>query len=150
MSAAQYSTAAACDQVDHLATLDDIRVVQVRIDERKQQLRTENKSVEKVLHKRPEKKPEETKSLLEVIEVLSGVALASDPLVEAVFFASEGEIGDVDDGGGGGRHARTATLRSLPTCSSSLTFLPSSASPSPPSARLSWRFLSRRCAAESA
>ena len=37
-------------------------------------------------------------SLLEVMEVLSGVALASDPLVEAVFFASEGEIGDVDDG----------------------------------------------------
>ena len=68
MSATQYSTAAACDQIDHLATLDDIRIVQARIDEREQQLRTENKSVENVLQKRPEKKPEQTKSLLEVIE----------------------------------------------------------------------------------
>ena len=68
MSASQYSTAAACDQIDHLATLDDIRIVQARIDEREQQLRTENKSVEKVLQKRPEKKPEETKSALEVLE----------------------------------------------------------------------------------
>ena len=68
MSAAQYSTAAACDQIDHLATLDDIRIVKARIDEREQQLRTENKSVEKALQNRPEKKPEETKSALEVIE----------------------------------------------------------------------------------
>ena len=68
MSASQYSTAAACDQVDHLETLDDIDIVQARLDERKQQLRAEKKSVEKVLQKRPETKPEETKSALEVLE----------------------------------------------------------------------------------
>ena len=68
MSASQYSTAAACDQIDHLATLDDITIVQARIDEREQQLRTENKSVENVLQKKPVKKPQETKSALEVIE----------------------------------------------------------------------------------
>ena len=68
MSAAQYSTAAACDQIDHLATLDDIRIVQARIDEREQQLRTENKSVENVLQERTVAKPEEMKSALEVIE----------------------------------------------------------------------------------
>ena len=68
MSAAQYSTAAACDQVDHLASLDDVETVQARLDERKQQLRAEKKSVEKVLQKRPETKPEKTKSALEVLE----------------------------------------------------------------------------------
>ena len=68
MSAAQYSTAAACDQVDHLASFDDVETVQARLDERKQQLRVEKKSVEKVLQKSPEKTPEETKSSLEVIE----------------------------------------------------------------------------------
>ena len=68
MSASQYSTAAACDQVDHLASLDDVETVQARLDERKQQLRAEKKSVEKVLQKKPEKKPEKTKSALEVLE----------------------------------------------------------------------------------
>ena len=46
----------------------DIVTAGVSTKQRQQQLRTENKSVEKVLQKKPVKKPEETKSALEVIE----------------------------------------------------------------------------------